>query len=137
MAADLEPKPATPIPIWLGTYGNRALDATGRLADGWIPSFGFAPPEQAATMRERILAAAAAAGRDPADITCVYNVPVWIDGPEADADVITGPASAVAGRLAGLVQQGFTSMNFSPAGPDPLAQAELLSGQVLPVLRGV
>jgi hypothetical protein len=25
------------------------------VADGWIPSLGFAPPEQAAAMRERVL----------------------------------------------------------------------------------
>src|SRR4051794_6093012 len=79
--ADLEPKPQTPIPVWLGMYGPRALDATGRLADGWIPSYGFASPQEAVRMRDRIHAAAADAGRDPSDIACVYNVPVWIDGP--------------------------------------------------------
>src|SRR5215475_15358220 len=35
--AVLEPKPAHRIPIWLGTYGPRALRVTGELADGWIP----------------------------------------------------------------------------------------------------
>jgi alkanesulfonate monooxygenase SsuD/methylene tetrahydromethanopterin reductase-like flavin-dependent oxidoreductase (luciferase family) len=40
--ADLEPKPERRIPIWLGTYGNRALALTGRLVDGWIPSLGYA-----------------------------------------------------------------------------------------------
>src|SRR5207237_809105 len=44
-AAPMEPKPGHPIPIWLGTFGSRALAVTGRLADGWIPSFGMAPPE--------------------------------------------------------------------------------------------
>src|SRR5947207_14009230 len=39
--ADLEPKPERRIPIWLGTYGPRALALTGRLADGWIPSLRF------------------------------------------------------------------------------------------------
>src|SRR5690242_14993803 len=33
-SADLEPKPAQPIPIWLGTFGARALRVTGQLADG-------------------------------------------------------------------------------------------------------
>ena len=64
-AADIEPKPNRHIPIWLGTYGKRALAVTGRLADGWIPSLGFAPPEQIAPMRECIMSAARAAGRDP------------------------------------------------------------------------
>ena len=35
--ADVEPKPERHIPIWLGTFGPRALALTGRLADGWIP----------------------------------------------------------------------------------------------------
>jgi alkanesulfonate monooxygenase SsuD/methylene tetrahydromethanopterin reductase-like flavin-dependent oxidoreductase (luciferase family) len=30
-SADLEPKPARPIPVWLGTFGPRALELTG----GW------------------------------------------------------------------------------------------------------
>ncbi len=50
-AADLEPKPAHHIPIWLGTFGDRALTLTGRLADGWIPSLGMAPPERIPAMR--------------------------------------------------------------------------------------
>src|ERR671931_1213910 len=61
-AAEVEPKPGRRIPIWLGTYGPRALALTGRLADGWIPTYGFAPPETAAAMRERIDAAARDAG---------------------------------------------------------------------------
>ncbi|NRQ40617.1 LLM class flavin-dependent oxidoreductase, partial [Nonomuraea sp. NN258] len=70
--ATIEPKPSTPIPIWLGTYGKRALRATAELADGWIPSLGFAPPAEAAALREHVLAA----GRD---VACVYNVPFHID----------------------------------------------------------
>src|SRR5207244_2565335 len=44
--AELRPKPGRPIPIWLGTFGARSLALTGRLADGWIPSIEFAPPER-------------------------------------------------------------------------------------------
>jgi alkanesulfonate monooxygenase SsuD/methylene tetrahydromethanopterin reductase-like flavin-dependent oxidoreductase (luciferase family) len=134
-SADLEPKPAGRIPIWLGTYGNRALDATGRLADGWIPSLGSAPPEQASAMRERILAAAAGAGRDPAEITCVYNVPVRIGGPDGESGVVAGSAQTVIERLAGFAGLGFTSMNFMPAGPDTREQTERLAHEVLPALR--
>jgi alkanesulfonate monooxygenase SsuD/methylene tetrahydromethanopterin reductase-like flavin-dependent oxidoreductase (luciferase family) len=41
-AADLEPKPQRPIPIWLGTFAPRAWALTSRLADGWIPSLSHA-----------------------------------------------------------------------------------------------
>ena len=39
----MEPKPAHRIPIWLGAFGDRALAVTGRQADGWVPSLGYAP----------------------------------------------------------------------------------------------
>ncbi|MFC4112527.1 LLM class flavin-dependent oxidoreductase [Nonomuraea zeae] len=127
--AAMEPKPISPIPIWLGTYGKRALEATGRLADGWIPSYGFARPEQAAAMREQVLAA----GRD---VACVYNVPFRIGGIAGDGGaVVAGSAQEVTDVLAGFAELGFTSMNFMPAGPNPREQAELLAAEVLPALR--
>src|SRR5207244_3795292 len=63
--AELEPKPSRRIPIWLGTFAPRGLAVTGRLADGWIPSLGYAPPDEVVGMRERVLDAARKAGRDP------------------------------------------------------------------------
>jgi alkanesulfonate monooxygenase SsuD/methylene tetrahydromethanopterin reductase-like flavin-dependent oxidoreductase (luciferase family) len=39
----MEPKPVHRIPVWLGTFGDRALSVSGRLADGWIPSLGYVP----------------------------------------------------------------------------------------------
>ncbi|MFI6919522.1 LLM class flavin-dependent oxidoreductase [Nonomuraea spiralis] len=126
--ATIEPKPLSPIPIWLGTYGPRALEATGRLADGWIPSLGFAPPERAAAMRERILSS----GRT---VECVYNVPFRLDGRAEGEGVVAGSVWEVSDRLAEFVRVGFTSMNFMPVGPDPRAQAERLATEVLPTLR--
>src|SRR5882757_273814 len=77
-AADLEPKPAHHIPIWLGTFGDRALTVTGRLADGWIPSLGMAPPERIPAMLALIEAGARAAGRPPEAITHAYNLGIRI-----------------------------------------------------------
>jgi probable F420-dependent oxidoreductase len=135
-AADLEPKPARRIPIWLGTYGPRALAVTGRLADGWIPSLGFAPPERIAGMRERVLAAARDAGRDPGEITCAYNVPVRVaDREPAAPPVVSGTAGAVAERLAGLVALGFGALNLIPVGDGIQEQVERLGGEVLPEVR--
>ncbi|WP_250574247.1 LLM class flavin-dependent oxidoreductase [Nonomuraea sediminis] len=133
--AEMSPKPDTPIPIWLGTYGKRALAATGRLADGWIPSLGFAPPAEAVAMRARILEAAAEAGRSAEDVACVYNVAFRVGAEQADPHTVAGSAAEVAERLLELQALGFTSMNFMPAGPDPREQAALLAQEVLPVLR--
>ncbi|WP_419995922.1 LLM class flavin-dependent oxidoreductase [Streptomyces boninensis] len=136
--ADVEPKPVAPIPVWLGTYGPRALDVTGRLADGWIPSLGFAGPAEVTAMRARIRTAAAAAGRDPEAITCAYNVQVWLDGPpaQAGAGTVAGPAAKVAEELAGYGQLGFTALNLMPGGPGPAReQAARIAAEVLPALR--
>ncbi|MFI9846714.1 LLM class flavin-dependent oxidoreductase [Nonomuraea sp. NPDC051941] len=129
--ADLEPKPDRPIPIWLGTYGKRALEATGRLADGWIPSYGFAPPEQAAALRARVLAAAEARGRT---VTCVYNIPVRVGESQVSEGVVSGSAEEVAERLLTFAGLGFSSMNLMPVG-DFRQQAERLASDVVPILR--
>jgi probable F420-dependent oxidoreductase len=126
-AADLEPKPRRHIPIWVGTYGPRALAATGELADGWIPSLGFAPPERIPAMRDRIRAAAAAAGRDPDAITCVYNVGV-------DPRATERPAR-LAERLVGFAELGFSAVNLQVSGPDRAEQVELIAREVVPAVR--
>src|SRR5690242_19410824 len=46
------PPPAHPIEIWIGAYKPRMLRLTGRLADGWLPSQGYMPPEQVAEARK-------------------------------------------------------------------------------------
>ena len=59
---DLEPKPAQPIPIWLGALGPRGLALTGRLADGWIPFLRFAGPDRIPELLDQIRTASVAAG---------------------------------------------------------------------------
>jgi alkanesulfonate monooxygenase SsuD/methylene tetrahydromethanopterin reductase-like flavin-dependent oxidoreductase (luciferase family) len=134
-AADLEPKPAHHIPVWLGTFGPRALAVTGRLADGWIPSLGYNPPGQLPAMRDQVLAAARAAGRDPDQLTCALNLQVRLGGPAgADPGVLSGSPGEVAERLAGFARAGFTAFNFLPAGAPIEDQAERLAHDVLPAV---
>jgi alkanesulfonate monooxygenase SsuD/methylene tetrahydromethanopterin reductase-like flavin-dependent oxidoreductase (luciferase family) len=134
--AQIEPKPGQPIPIWLGTFGDRALAVTGQLADGWIPSHGFAPPERASVLRDRVLAAAAQAGRQPEEITCAYHIEVRVgDGDAPRPGVISGPAGPVADQLISFARRGFTALSLSPAGPDAGEQAERLAREVLPAVR--
>ena len=134
--ADLEPKPPHRIPIWLGTYGDRALGVTGRLADGWIPSIEFAPPDRAKVMRERVLKAAREAGREPEEITCVYNMEFRVDeSADLRPSIVSGHPDAVAERLLGFVSMGFTAMNFIPAGPGTDEQQQRLAEEVLPAVR--
>lgn len=134
-AADLEPKPAHHIPVWLGTFGPRALAVTGRLADGWIPSLGYTPPEQLLVMRDQVLAAARAAGRDPGELTCALNMQVRLGEPaNADPGVLAGPPGEVAEQIAGFARAGFSSFNFLPAGGRIEDDAERLARDVLPAV---
>jgi alkanesulfonate monooxygenase SsuD/methylene tetrahydromethanopterin reductase-like flavin-dependent oxidoreductase (luciferase family) len=135
-AADLEPKPGHHIPIWLGTFGDRALALTGRLADGWIPSLGMAPPERIPAMRARIHAGARAAGRPPEAITCAYNLGIRIDERAApQPSTVSGAPNVVTDQLIGFVKLGFTAFNFQPAGPDRGEQIERLATEVIPAVR--
>jgi len=130
---ELTPRPERPIPIWLGTFGPRALAVTGRLADGWIPSLGHAPPERIPAMRATILAAAEEAGRAPDAVRCVYNVAVHVDAlADERAEVLTGPVARIVDRLGYFRTLGFTGFNLQPTDP---AQAQLLAEEVLPQLR--
>lgn len=131
--AQIAPKPRRRIPIWLGTYGPRALAVTGRLADGWIPSLGYAPPAQVRAMREQVRAAAREAGRDPDEITCAYNLPVRIAARvDPDPSVVSGPPEAVAERLIGFVAMGFTTLNLLVGEPD---EVEHVAREVIPAVR--
>jgi alkanesulfonate monooxygenase SsuD/methylene tetrahydromethanopterin reductase-like flavin-dependent oxidoreductase (luciferase family) len=134
--AEIEPKPDHAIPIWLGTYGPRALALTGRLADGWIPTYELALPDQVPAMRDRILTAAREAGRDPNEITCVYNIDLRVEErPDLPASVLAGPPDALVERLVEFTRLGFTAFNFFAVGPDVAEQAERLAREVMPAVR--
>jgi alkanesulfonate monooxygenase SsuD/methylene tetrahydromethanopterin reductase-like flavin-dependent oxidoreductase (luciferase family) len=135
--AEIEPKPQHRIPIWLGTLGPRGLAVTGRLGDGWIPSLENAPPDRVPTMTKRIFQAAEEAGRDPEEITLVYNLVVRVEehGTE-EPFVVSGSPQAVSEQLRGFMQLGFTAFNFIPWGTDVDAQMERLANEVIPAVRG-
>jgi alkanesulfonate monooxygenase SsuD/methylene tetrahydromethanopterin reductase-like flavin-dependent oxidoreductase (luciferase family) len=132
---NIEPKPTEPIPVWLGTFGPRGLDITGRFADGWIPSHSMAPPDQARAMRERILEAARQAGRDAAALRCIYNVTIYVGySRESKSEVVSGSADELVEQLLGFIGVGFDGMNFVTIG-DHEEQSALLAEHVLPAVR--
>jgi alkanesulfonate monooxygenase SsuD/methylene tetrahydromethanopterin reductase-like flavin-dependent oxidoreductase (luciferase family) len=134
--ARIEPKPDRHIPIWLGTYGPRALALTGQLADGWIPTYELALPEQVTAMRDRIMRSARDAGRDPDEITCVYNIDVTVDGgAEASPSVLAGSPDALVERMIEFTGLGFTAFNFHVVGPGAGDQAAQLARDVIPSVR--
>jgi probable F420-dependent oxidoreductase len=134
--AVIEPKPEHDIPIWLGMYKPRGLALTGRKADGWIPSLGFAPPSVVGGLWQQVQAAARDAGRDQSAITAAYNLLVRVgEDMPGQATTVAGSAEAVAEQLVGFTKLGFTSFNLVPTGPDRMEQIELLGRGVLPELR--
>jgi alkanesulfonate monooxygenase SsuD/methylene tetrahydromethanopterin reductase-like flavin-dependent oxidoreductase (luciferase family) len=134
--APMEPKPSGPIPIWLGTFGPRALAVTGRVADGWIPSLGHAPADQLEPMRQRVVTAAEEVGRDPTAIRCALNAEARVDErAEPTPDALSGPPAAVVDRILGFIGKGFTAFNFMPVGADRAEQAERLASEIIPTVR--
>jgi probable F420-dependent oxidoreductase len=134
--AVVEPKPQHRVPIWLGVYKPRGLALTGREADGWIPSIGFAPPPVVVGLWEQVRTAAEAAGRDPAEITAAYNMLIRVgDDLAGNVMTVSGSAAAITDQLAGFVELGFTSFNLAPVGDQRMDQIERLGRDVLPGLR--
>lgn len=133
----MEPKPAHDIPVWLGAFKPRSLAVTGRFADGWIPSLGFAPADQIPAMRKQIGAAAEAAGRDPAAVRGIYNVGIHIDDDAAPrTDCLTGSPARIIAELHRFMELGFTGFNLAPTGPDSSDQVRRIAEEILPAMRG-
>ena len=136
--ASIEPKPARPIPIWLGTYGTLALGLTGRLADGWIPSMPYLPPRVARSRMNVVRAAADRAGRDPGALDYAYNVGVRVGGapPDDPERYVAGPPDEVIERLLELIEIGFSVLNLWLGGRRE-EQLQRTGAEVLPALRGI
>jgi alkanesulfonate monooxygenase SsuD/methylene tetrahydromethanopterin reductase-like flavin-dependent oxidoreductase (luciferase family) len=118
------PPPAHPIGIWVGAYKPRMLALTGRLANGWVPSMGYAPPDEIPAMRQRIDAAAEEAGRDPGEIRGVYNL----------MGEITDSGEWIEQLTSFVRELGFDALIFWPGG-DVIAQVERFAGEVAPGVR--
>jgi alkanesulfonate monooxygenase SsuD/methylene tetrahydromethanopterin reductase-like flavin-dependent oxidoreductase (luciferase family) len=128
------PPPAHDVEIWIGAYKPRMLALTGRLADGWLPSIGGAPPEAVPDMARRVDDAAAGAGRDPSAIRRLYNVKGTIaDGPASEQ--LHGPPDHWIETLTSFaVELGFDSFIFWPQ-DDVLGQIERFAQDVVPGVR--
>ncbi len=127
------PHPAHPIGIWVGAYGPRMLDLIGRLADGWVPSLGYSPPEKLPELHKRIDTAAQRAGREPAEIRRVYNVSGKI-GAEGDG-LLEGPASKWVDTLSRFALEfGMDTFIYWPL-EDHERQVELFANEVVPAVR--
>ncbi|MEU9381757.1 TIGR03842 family LLM class F420-dependent oxidoreductase [Streptomyces sp. NPDC048279] len=77
-------KPEARLPVWMAAYGPRALKMTGEEADGFILQLSDLYLTE--YMVKAVKAAAAAAGRDPSEVTICVAAPAYVtedDSPEA------------------------------------------------------
>jgi alkanesulfonate monooxygenase SsuD/methylene tetrahydromethanopterin reductase-like flavin-dependent oxidoreductase (luciferase family) len=128
------PKPAHTIRLWIGAYGPRMLDLTGRLGDGWVPSSPYAPPAKLKEMQERIDEAAENAGREPASIQRLYNVMGQIsDGPSAG--FLNGPVDQWVDELTLLTLDYGMDTYIIGLPESPESQLERFALEVAPRVR--
>ena len=126
-AADVEPRPAKPLDIWLGGSAPAAFRRIGQLGDGWLGS--FLTPEEARGGREQIQRAAAQADREIEADHFGINLAVgdgdMPDGliaavkrrrPDVDpADLIAADWSQLHRRLDAYLAAGLTKFVIRPA----------------------
>jgi alkanesulfonate monooxygenase SsuD/methylene tetrahydromethanopterin reductase-like flavin-dependent oxidoreductase (luciferase family) len=127
------PHPVHEIGIWVGAGGPRMLRLVGRIADGWVPSMSWAPPDRLPEMHGRIDKAASKAGREQREIRRVYNVSGRIgqrgDGP------LDGPVSLWVEELTRFsIELGMDTFIYWPS-EDRERQVELFASEVAPAVR--
>jgi alkanesulfonate monooxygenase SsuD/methylene tetrahydromethanopterin reductase-like flavin-dependent oxidoreductase (luciferase family) len=137
------PAPAHRIPLWAGVAGPRALQLTGRLADGVLLSSTYVLPQQLPERNAHIDAGAAQAGRSPGAIRRGYNLMGVIDLGRAD----TRLADPQPGQLAGPVPYWVDEIArcyhdfrqdtfiFWPIAGDERQQIEIFAREVVPAAR--
>ncbi|TCC19243.1 LLM class flavin-dependent oxidoreductase [Kribbella sindirgiensis] len=121
------PAPAHDVSIWLGAYKPRMLALTGRLADGWLPSSGYAGPDELAAMNKIIDEAAVDAGRDPAAVRRLYNVSGVFSG---GGGFLQGPEELWIDQLTELtLGEGMSTYILASDNPDDIRRfAEVAAG---------
>jgi hypothetical protein len=129
------PIPPHPIGIWLGAYKRRMLRLTGRAADGWVPSLGYAEPGDLGRMSRVIDAAAEEAGRDPAAIRRAFNVSGAFSN--AGSGFLRGAPADWAEQLAGLALEQGTSVFVLGTAPDAADDLRRFAGEVAPAVREI
>ena len=129
------PGPTTPHPIaiWLGAYKPRMLRLTGRAADGWIPSLGYASPEELGQMNQVIDAASVEAGRDPSAIRRGFNVSGSFGA--TARGFLQGPSKLWAEQLTELALRDGISAFILGTAPGGEGDLRLWATEVAPAVR--
>lgn len=132
------------IPIWIGGHSDAALRRVVEIADGWHP-LGLRPPvrlepDEMADRVKRLHDLAAAAGRNPADITISFKAPLRLDdrAGAGGGPPLAGPPAKIADDLAAYAAAGVEHFVFdfpSPTLPEMIGLLERFAADVRPRLR--
>jgi alkanesulfonate monooxygenase SsuD/methylene tetrahydromethanopterin reductase-like flavin-dependent oxidoreductase (luciferase family) len=141
----IDPAPVATPPIWTGAIGPKSLAVTGRLADGWVPGYAadWLSPRYHES-RPVIDEAAVAAGRDPAEISTIYNFGGRITrsplSPARDGDGrwIGGSVEQWVDELtAAVLEHGAAGFVYrAEAGTPPDVAVGRWAREVVPAVRG-
>ena len=129
---ELRPRGPRPqgLPLMIGTTGKRMLELTARHADLWN-AWGLNTPQDVATQREKVDAACAAVGRDPATLgrtcTVLADLPGRAGRPRETPPFMTGDAETLAQTLRGHAREGISHVQIvldpnTPAGVEEFAR---------------
>lgn len=118
--------------IWLGAYGPRMLELTGRKADGWLPSHAYLPLDKVPASIARIKESAERAEREPDALRLVHNIAGSI-GPESEAP-FNGSVDQWVDQLAALARAGMNGFVLWPTG-DVDEQLALFAREIAPAVR--
>jgi alkanesulfonate monooxygenase SsuD/methylene tetrahydromethanopterin reductase-like flavin-dependent oxidoreductase (luciferase family) len=129
------PPPAHRIGIWLGVYRPRGLNLAGRLADGWIPSLGYASFEELKRASDVIDEAAIAAGRDPDEISRLLNFNGVIGGGELGEIPLAGPTDHWVARLSAWATEVGIDSFILYAADGSADQVRRFAAEVAPAVR--
>ncbi|HEY9423797.1 MAG TPA: LLM class flavin-dependent oxidoreductase, partial [Microterricola sp.] len=125
------PRAAHELSIWVGALKPRMLRLVGQKSDGWLPSLSRLQPGDLRDSNRRIDEAAAAAERDPREVTRLLNIGGRFQS--SHGGTLQGPAEQWVDELLPLVlEHGFST--FILAGDDPYAMQQF-SEEVAPALR--
>lgn len=126
--AQVLPKPARPLDIWIGGATEAAFRRIGRLGDGWLGS--FLTPSEAGLARKAIIAAAEEAGREiepdhyginlavgDGDLPAPVLAAIRKRRPDLDpADLVAADWPTLHRRLDEYIAAGLTKFVIRPAG---------------------
>jgi alkanesulfonate monooxygenase SsuD/methylene tetrahydromethanopterin reductase-like flavin-dependent oxidoreductase (luciferase family) len=157
VSPELQPRPAHPIPIWIGSWGSEAgLRRVARLADGWLASGYNTTPQEFGAARKRLGEELERYGKAPDEFpNGLATMWLWVTDDRAEAErmlaevlgpavkrdaeylrdrVCVGSAEHCADLLSRYAEEGLKRVFLWPLGEEA-RQLELVAENVIPALQ--